>query len=101
MDAPAMTDLHLADFFLLPLCGGFGAGVLIGTSYFLTLRWNVRMLALDRAPLLAVGLQLARFALLAVVLVLIARGFGAVSLVAATTGILAARVAVLRIGVSA
>jgi F1F0 ATPase subunit 2 len=96
-----MTDLHLADFFLLPLSAGFGAGVLIGASYFLTLRWNVRMLALGHAPLLAMGLQLARFALLAVALVLIARSFGAVSLVAVIAGILAARAAVLRMGAPA
>ncbi len=95
-----MTYLHL-DLFLLPLCAGFGAGVLIGASYFVTLRWNVRLLALGRGPLLAMGLQLARFALLAVALVLIARGFGAVSLVAVTAGILAGRAAVLRMGVPA
>ena len=96
-----MTDLHLAGFFLLPLCAAFGAGALIGASYFLTLRWNVRMLALGRAPLLAVALQIARFALLAAALVLIARSFGAVALVAVTAGILAARAAVLRMGAPA
>jgi hypothetical protein len=101
MDAPPMTDLRLADFFLLPLCAGFGAGALIGASHFLTLRWNVGMFALRRAALLAIGLQLARFALLAVALVLIVRGFGAVSLVAATAGVLMARAAVLCMGTPA
>jgi F1F0 ATPase subunit 2 len=100
MDAPTMTDLHLADL-LPPVCAAFGAGILLGASYFLTLRWNVRTLALGRAPLFAIGLQLARFALLAVALVLIARGFGALPLVAATAGILTARAAVLRMGVPA
>jgi F1F0 ATPase subunit 2 len=100
MDASPMTNLHLADFFLLRLCAGFGTGALLGASYFLTLRWNVRTLAFGRAPLLAMGLQLARFALLAVGLVLIARGFGAVPLVAVTAGILVARAAVLRVGLT-
>jgi F1F0 ATPase subunit 2 len=96
-----MTDLHLADFVLLRLCAAFGAGVLSGASHFLTLQWNVRMLALDRAPLPALGFQLARFALLAVALVLIARGLGAASLVVVTAGILVARAAVLRMGAPA
>jgi N-ATPase, AtpR subunit len=101
MDAATMTDLHLADFFPLPLYAGFGAGVLIGAAYFLTLRWTIQILALGQAALLGIGLQLARFAVLALALVLIARGFGAVSLVAVTAGILAARAAVLRIGAPA
>jgi F1F0 ATPase subunit 2 len=91
-----MTHLHHAEFFLLPPCIGFAAGALIGASHFLMLQWYVRMLALGRAPLAAMGLQLARFALLAVAVVLIARGFGAVSLVAVTAGILVARAAILR-----
>ena len=96
-----MTDLHLANLLLSPLYAGFGAGVLIGASYFLTLRWNIQMLALGHAPLLGIGLQLVRFAPLALALVAIARGFGAVSLVAVTVGILAARAAVLRMGAPA
>jgi N-ATPase, AtpR subunit len=96
-----MTDLFLAHFFLLPLCAGFGAGALIGTSHFLTLRWSVRMLALGGAPLPAMGLQLVRFAVLSVILALIARGFGAMPLVAVAAGILVARAAVLRMGVPA
>jgi hypothetical protein len=101
MDAPAMTDLHPTDFFLLHLCAAFGAGVLIGASYFLTLRRNVRTLALGRAPLLSMGLQLSRFALLTVTLALIARGFGAASLLAVTAGIVGARAGVLRLGLPA
>jgi F1F0 ATPase subunit 2 len=101
MDASPMTDLHLADFLLVPLSVGFGAGALIGSSYFLTLRWNVRMLVLGRRPLLAMGLQLARFTLLAGALFLIVRGFGAVSLIAMTGGVLASRTAVLRMGAPA
>jgi F1F0 ATPase subunit 2 len=93
-----MSDLHLAHLSLLPACAGFGAGVLLGASHFLTLHWNVRMLALGRAQLIAMTLQLARFALLAVALALIARIFGALPLVVATAGIIAARVVALSVG---
>lgn len=92
-----MTDFHLAAL-LLPACAAFGTGVLLGASYFLTLRWNVRVLALGNAPPCAIGLQLARFALLAAALVLIVRGLGALPLIAATAGIITARAAVLRMG---
>ncbi len=76
----------------------FSGGALIGTLHFLTLRWNVSMLALGRAPLLAVALQLGRFALLAGVLAAIAVGFGALPLLLAAAGILAARMGAVRWG---
>ncbi len=75
------------------------AGALIGAAHFLTLRWNVRMLATGRSVLLPLGVQLARFALMAAVLLLITRSFGAWPLLMATVGILVARTAILRLGV--
>lgn len=73
-------------------------GALIGTFHFLTLRWNVRLLALGRAPLLALAVQLGRFALLAGALAVIASRFGALPLLLAAAGILAARTAAVRLG---
>jgi F1F0 ATPase subunit 2 len=100
MDAQAMTSFHLGEQALLALraCAWLGGGALIGGFYFLTLRWNVRMLVLGRAPLLAMALQLGRFALLAGVLAMIASRFGALPLLVATAGIFAARTAAVRLG---
>jgi F1F0 ATPase subunit 2 len=75
-----------------------GAGALIGAAYFLTLRWNVRMLALGRTPLFATALVLGRFVVLAGVLAVIASRFGALPLLLATAGILAVRTAAVRLG---
>ncbi len=95
-----MTSFHLTEHGLLALRAGawLGGGALIGACYFLTLRWNVRMLALGRLPLFAMALQLGRFALLAGVLAVIAGRFGALPLILATAGILAARTAAVRLG---
>ena len=95
-----MTSFHLTEHALLALRAGawLAGGSLIGTFHFLTLRWNVRMLALGRAPLLAMALQLGRFALLAGVLAVIASRFGALPPLLATAGILAARTAAVRLG---
>ena len=94
-----MTSFDLTEHALLALRVGawLGGGALIGAFYFLTLRWNVRMLALGRAPLLAMALQLGRFAFLAGVLGVIASRFGALPLLLATAGILAARTATMRL----
>jgi len=74
-------------------------GALIGAFHFMTLRWNVHMFAFGESPLLASLSQLVRFALVACLLAVIAGQFGALPLLAAAAGILAARSAVLRLGV--
>jgi F1F0 ATPase subunit 2 len=75
------------------------AGALIGVFHFMTLRWNVQMFAVGGSLVLASLSQLVRFALVACLLVVIARQFGALPLLAAAAGILAARSVVLRLGV--
>lgn len=95
-----MTNFHLAAyaFFVLQAIAWVGSGVLIGTSHFVVLRWNVRMLALGRAPLVIMALQVARLSLLAGLLATIARNFGGLPLVLAAAGVLAARNVVVRLG---
>jgi N-ATPase, AtpR subunit len=103
MDAQAMTDFHLTEHALLALQAGawLGAGALIGGFYFLSLQWNVTVLAFGRSLLPALALQLGRFALVAVVLAAIASRFGALPLLLAAAGILAARAAAVRLGAQA
>jgi F1F0 ATPase subunit 2 len=95
-----MTKFLLVQQDLVPLVGALGAwltaGTMVGTLYFLTLRWNVRMLADGRSPLLALTLQLARFASIAGVLAIVALHFGALPLLVVTAGILAARIVFVR-----
>jgi N-ATPase, AtpR subunit len=100
MDAQTMTSLSHLDVMPLALGAGtwFAAGVLIGACYFLTLRWNVWMFTTRRSLLLPFGIQLARFALMAVTLTVIASWFGALALIAATAGILVTRTAIIRSG---
>jgi hypothetical protein len=79
------------------LCGG----ALIGAAYFLTLRWNVDLLAYGRAVLLAALLQAGRFLLLAALLAAIAAGRGVLPLLLTTAGILLARTSItMRSGVA-
>jgi len=95
-----MTNVHLIEHALPAmqvgawLCGG----ALIGGLYFLTLHWNVRMLAFGRRPLLAMALQLGRFGVLAGALAIIASRFGALPLLLVAAGILGARIAAVRLG---
>jgi N-ATPase, AtpR subunit len=100
MDAQAMTSFHLTEHALFALRAGawLGGGALIGACYFLMLRRSARMLVLGRAWLLAMALQLGRISLLAGMLAVIASRFGALPLVFATAGILAARTAAVRRG---
>jgi F1F0 ATPase subunit 2 len=83
---------------ILTASAWLGAGILIGTFYFLSLRWNVRNFEIGRSIFLTFAPQLVRFALMAVVLGVIARQFGALPLLIAAAGILAARPAILRWG---
>jgi F1F0 ATPase subunit 2 len=91
-----MTALPLAPNDLALAVGCFTAGTIIGAAHFLSLRWNVRMLTAGRSWLPVVALQLGRFAIMAVVLALITRTFGALPLLATALGILAARTVIVR-----
>lgn len=86
---------HASTVILLQMSGWLLAGTLFGSFHFLALRWNVRMLVSGPA-LLPVGLQLLRFAAVAVILTLIARSFGALPLLAVALGLFVARITVLR-----
>ena len=98
-----MTVFHFTEreLFLYVLRAGawLGVGAAIGAFHFLSLRWNVRNFEVGQSPLLALAIQLGRFALIAVVLGVIAGQFGALPLLVATAGILAARPAIMRLGV--
>ena len=100
-----MTGFLLAqqDLIASALAGGawLAAGAAVGALYFLTLHWNVRMFAAGRSLVLALALalQLARFTAIAGVLAVLAVHFGALPLLVATAGILAARTVILRWGV--
>ena len=98
-----MTKLYLPEHQLILLVLSVGAwltvGALIGSLYFLTLRWNVRRFTIGQSLPLALVTPLVRFALIAGVLAIIASHFGALPLLVATAGILAARMAVVRFGV--
>jgi hypothetical protein len=98
MDAPAMTSLHLSEYVLLTLQAGawLAIGTLIGALHFLTLQWNVSLLATGRVRLLAIAVQFGRLALVAGLLAVVAGHFGAFPLLLASTGILTARSAFLR-----
>ena len=93
MISPHVTThaLTLAGFWL-------AAGAVIGGVFFLTLRWNVRMLAAGRAALPVIAVQLTRLAAIGVALTAIAVYFGALPLLAAGAGILLARTAMVRWG---
>jgi F1F0 ATPase subunit 2 len=102
MDAQTMTYFLPTgpDLFAHLLSTGIwlGVGAFIGATHFLTLRWNVRMLADDRPLPLGLATQLARFMLTAGVLAIVAGYFGVFPLLVATAGILVARTAILRYG---
>ena len=84
-------DLTLAAFWL-------AAGTVLGGFYFLSLRWNVRMLAAGRSLLPVMAILFGRFAAISAALAVIAIYFGALPLLAATAGILAARTGLVRWG---
>lgn len=95
-----MTSFHFSDGVLLALRSGawLSGGTLIGAGYFLTLRWNVALLALGRTPLRTIALALGRFALVAALLALITSRFGALPLLFTAAGIVGIRPAVGRMG---
>jgi F1F0 ATPase subunit 2 len=96
MDAQAMIASHLPANDLTLAAGWLAAGAAIGAIHFMSLRWNIRMLAAGRALLPAVAVQLSRFAVIGTALAAIAIYFGALPLLAATAGIVAARTVIVR-----
>jgi hypothetical protein len=102
MDAQAMTGLSMLQYDLLKLALGASAwlavGALVGTFFYLTLRWSAQMLATGSDVSAALALQLIRFMGVAGLLGIIARHYGVVTLLVVTLGILAARTAVVRLG---
>jgi hypothetical protein len=97
-----MIEFHLTAydlaFAILTAGSWLSIGIVISVFYFLTLRWNVRMLTAGRPLLPTMAIQLGRFAAASIVLSIIAGYFGALPLLATTAGILAARAAIIRFG---
>lgn len=83
---------------MLRLVGWLTAGGSIGTIYFLTLRWNVTLYVSGKSVPLAITVQLARLGVMVISLAIIAHQFGALPLLTAAAGVLAARTAILRWG---
>ena len=93
-----MTVFYLSAHDLAFAAGWLSAGMVFGACHFLTLRWNVGMLAAGRSLLPVMAVQLGRFAAIGIALAVIVIHFGALALLAATAGILAARTVVTRFG---
>ncbi len=98
-----MTNSYFAGddllLYVLAASGWFALGAIIGAFHFLTLRWNVHVFAVGGSLQLALASQLVRFAVIASLLAVIVSHFGALPLLAASAGILAARTAVVLLGV--
>lgn len=88
----AVMDEDLS--FIAQASGWLLAGVLLGLLHFVSLRSNVRYL-LSGQPLFSLGLQLIRFALTGGALVLVAKSFGAMPLLAGALGLITARTGVI------
>jgi F1F0 ATPase subunit 2 len=100
MDAHAMTQAFAGGdgiAMLAGIAGWLAAGGLIGVLHFLTLRRSARMLAAGSSLPAALVFHLARFVVTVGALTVIAR-HGALPLLAATLGLLAARTAVISYG---
>ncbi len=93
-----MIASYLTAHDLMLAAAWLAAGMAIGGFFFLTLRWNVQMLATGRPLLPVISIQLVRFAAVAAMLAAIAIYFGALPLLSAAAGILAARMALVRWG---
>ncbi len=72
-------------------------GMLVGAFHFLTLRWCATKFVAAPPPLLPLGLQLIRFALIAAALAAITKAFGALPLLTVTAGILIMRTIIVRL----
>jgi hypothetical protein len=73
------------------------AGMLIGSLYWLTLRWSVERLATRQSMALAIVVQLVRLAALGAFLAFVAMRWGALPLLLTAGGLMFARAAVLRL----
>lgn len=83
-----MSPWHQSVLGMAPLT--FAIGVGLGTAYYLSLWWLVGRLVGRASPVLVLGIQATRHAVLALALVVAAR-HGAGTLLAAAGGLLAAR----------
>jgi F1F0 ATPase subunit 2 len=93
MDAREMSKLVLTE-----IGAALTAGGVVGVLNYLTLWWNARLFTSGGSALIAWAVQLARLAMLATALALVAR-FGTLPLLAAALGVLAVRsIMVLRLG---
>ena len=93
-----MTASHLTTHGLTLAAFWLAVGAVIGGGFFLSLRWNVYMLATGSAVLPVIAVQLARLGMIGGALTAIALYFGAPSLLAASAGILLARSIIIRRG---
>ena len=93
-----MTASHLTIHGLTLAAFWLAVGAVIGGGFFLSLRWNVYMLATGSAVLPVIAVQLARLAMIGGALTAIALYFGALPLLAASAGILLARSIIIRRG---
>lgn len=93
MSALAFLPPLAASVLIATACAGLGVG--LGLVHFRGLWWNTRMLADGRPARRVIASMLSRFALLAVVLVLLAHA-GALPLLATALGLLVGRQLVVR-----
>ncbi|MBV8187116.1 MAG: hypothetical protein JO339_07740 [Alphaproteobacteria bacterium] len=82
------STLHFAFLWL-------AAGVLIGSPYWLALRWSAGVLAAGRSIALAIAVQLVRFAALGAALTFVTIHWGAVALLFSAGGLMLARAVAL------
>ncbi len=85
-----MSPWHEPVLGMASLTAAIAAGVGLGAAYYLSLWWLVGRLVKRGSPVLVLGVQGARYAVLAFALMVAAR-HGAESLLAAAGGLLAAR----------
>ena len=97
MDAQAVTAFPQAMALIFWLTFGLG----VGAMHYLSLSWNARLFARGGAFFLALGVQIARFALIASVLAIIAIQVGATALLLTGAGVIAARAVFVRKAVQA
>jgi F1F0 ATPase subunit 2 len=102
MDASTMIGIghsaHQATLAAVGAGGWFAAGLAIGSLHFAALRWNVRLVTGGGSMLTAFAVQLGRLAIIACMLAIVVKSFGALAMLAATGGILMARSLVIRWG---
>ena len=97
-----MSGFHVTEREMLMLVPSASAwlsiGALLGAFHYLALRRNVQMLITGSWVPKVLGLQLIRFAVMACVLVIVTRHYGAMPLLGTALGVLVSRTAVVRLG---